>query len=152
MTDVVIAGIGQTEVGKHWSSGWQNPVFVAIFLFLALVLSGCAPKPATPTIQAIVDSFFSGYAYLDVNGNGELDPEDTPVENAMFIVTLQFGGEVGALTDKTGNAFIVAPGGADYPVKMRMEPPKDSTLKLIGPSEITQEMADESPKFLFSPE
>jgi len=123
---------------------------LAIVFLLIATITGCAPKPATPTIQAIVDSFFSGYAFLDVNNNGELDTEDTPVEDAMFIVTLQFGGEVGALTDKTGYAFIVAPGGADYPVKMHMEPPKDSTLKLIGPSEITHELADENPKFLFS--
>jgi hypothetical protein len=114
-------------------------------------LISCAPVP-TPTVQPIVDSFFSGYAFLDVNDNGELDSEDTPVEGAAFIVTLQFGGEVGAFTDKTGYAFIVAPGGVDYPVKMRMEPPKDGTLKLIGPSEITHELADEAPRFLFSAE
>ena len=125
--------------------------FSTILFLLISVIAGCAPTPtATPTVQPIVDSFFSGYAFLDVNGNGEIDPEDTPVENATFIVTLQFGGEVGAFTDKTGYAFIVAPGGVDYPVKMRMEPPKDSTLKLIGPSEFTHELADESPKFLFS--
>lgn len=121
-----------------------------ISILLTAIITSCAPRPSTPTIQAIVDSFFSGYAFLDVNGNGELDSEDTPVENAAFIVTFQFGGEVGAFTDKTGYAFIVAPGGVDYPVKMRMEPPKDSTLKLIGPSEIIHDLADESPKFLFS--
>lgn len=114
------------------------------------MVTGCAPQTATPTIQPIIDSFFSGHAFLDVNGNGELDSEDTPVEGAAFIVTLQFGGEVGAFTDKTGYAFIVAPGGADYPVKMRMEPPKNSGLNLIGPSEIIQELSDKAPKFLFS--
>ena len=118
---------------------------------LLIAVTGCTPTPTpTATVQAIVDSFFSGYAFLDANDNGELDSEDTPLENATFIVTLQFGGEVGALTDKTGYAFIVAPGGVDYPVKMRMEPPEDSTLKLIGPSEVTHELADEAPKFLFS--
>lgn len=122
-------------------------------LILLITITSCAPaSTTTPIVQPIVDSFFSGYAFLDVNGNGELDPEDTPVENATFIVTLQFGGEVGAFTDKTGYAFIVAPGGVDYPVTMRMEPPKDSTLKLIGPSERIHELADESPKFLFSSE
>ena len=122
-------------------------------LILLISITSCAPASTpTPTVQAIVDSFFSGYAFLDANGNGELDPEDSPVENATLIVTLQFGGEVGAFTDKTGYAFIVAPGGVDYPVMMRMEPPKDSTLKLIGPSEITHELADQSPKFLFSSE
>ncbi len=125
--------------------------FSTILFFSISVMTGCAPAPtATPTVQPIVDSFFSGYAFLDVNGNGEIDAEDAPVENAAFIVTLQFGGEVGAFTDKTGYAFIVAPGGVEYPVMMRMEPPKNSTLKLIGPSEITHELADESPKFLFS--
>lgn len=120
-------------------------------MILLVTATSCAPTQ-TPTQRILVDSFFSGYAFLDVNDNGELDSEDTPVENAAFIVTLQFGGEVGAFTDKTGYAFIVAPGGVDYPVKMRMEPPKDSTLKLIGPSEIIHELADESPKFLFSSE
>lgn len=143
---VAIAHIAQSKVSNHKRIGLHN---ISIFLVLMLTLAGCAPSPK-PTIQAIVDSFFSGYAFLDVNGNGELDSEDTPLENAAFIVTLQFGGEVGAFTDKTGYAFIVAPGGVDYPVKMRMQPPKDSTLKLIGPSEITHELADESPKFLFS--
>jgi hypothetical protein len=123
---------------------------LGIIALIVTTITGCNLPTPTPTVQAIVDSFFSGYAYLDVNDNGELDPEDTPVENAMFIVTLQFGGEVGALTDKTGYAFIVAPGGADYPVTMRMEPPKDTPLKLIGPSEIIHELADENPKFLFS--
>lgn len=133
-----------------FTSGIYMRNFTLVTILVLIMIAGCAPEPATPTVQAIVDSFFSGYAYLDLNGNGELDPEDTPVENATFIVTLQFGGEVGATTDKTGYAFIVAPGGVDYPVKMRMEPPKDSTLKLIGPSEITHELADENPKFLFS--
>ena len=148
MTEVIIAGMRQTKVGRDWKTG---PCGVFSMFLISTMLAGCAFLPAaTPTPQAIVDSFFSGYAYLDANGNGELDSNDTPLENAMFIVTLQFGGEVGALTDKTGFAFIVAPGGVDYPVKMRMEPPKDSTLKLIGPSELVHELADESPKFLFS--
>lgn len=127
------------------SRGWAICI-----LLIVLALTGCSPSTPTPTVQAIVDSFFSGYAFLDANGNGELDSEDTPLENASFIVTLQFGGEVGALTDKKGYAFIVAPGGVDYPVKMRMEPPKDSNLKLIGPSEVIHELSDENPKFLFS--
>jgi hypothetical protein len=127
-----------------------NRWVIYIPLVLILALTGCNPSTPTPTAQALVDSFFSGYAFLDANNNGELDSEDTPLENASFIVTLQFGGEVGALTDTTGYAFIVAPGGVEYPVKMRMEPPRDSKLKLIGPSELTHELSDETPKFLFS--
>jgi hypothetical protein len=123
-------------------------------LLLLVMVSGCASKPTspastTPTIQVLADSFFSGYALLDANGNGEIDSEDTPVENATFIVTLQGGGEVGDTTDEAGNAFITIPGGVEYPVTLRMEVPKDSTLKLIGPSSITFP-SDEPARFLFS--
>lgn len=130
--------------------------FTLLTLLLPVVLTGCASKPTspvatTPTIQVLADSFFSGYAFLDVNGNSEIDSEDTPVANATFIVTLQGGAEVGDITDETGNAFITIPGGVDYPVTLHMEPPKDSTLKLIRPSSITFP-SNEPAKFLFSPE
>lgn len=106
---------------------------IAIFL-LAISITGCAgkatePAPAdsifptqTSTAQPLVDAFFSGYAFLDMNGNGEIDSEDTPIENATFIVTLHGGMEVGDMTDENGNAFITIPGGVEYPVTLRMEP------------------------------
>ncbi len=122
---------------------------IAYSVFLSLLVTSCNLPTPTPTVQAIVDSFFSGYAYLDVNGNGEIDSEDTPVENATLIVTMQGGLEFGGPTDASGYAFLVAPGGVDYPVTLRMEPPKDSTLKLIGPSSITYP-SDTPAKFLFS--
>ncbi len=122
---------------------------LAIFILL-IAITSCAPKPtATPTAQPLVDSFFSGYAYLDVNGNGQIDSEDTPVENAIFIVTLKGGYETGDTTDDKGNAFITIPGGVDYPVTLRMEPPKDSNLKLVGPTSVTYP-SDTPAKFLFS--
>ena len=96
-----------------------------------------------------MDAFFGGYAFLDENGNGEIDSEDTPIENATLIVTLQGGFETGGLTDKTGNAFITIPGGVDYPVTLRMEAPNDSSLILIGPSSVTYPSAEPA-KFLFS--
>lgn len=107
-----------------------------------------SPTP-TPDTRPIVDAFFSGYASLDVNGNGEIDSEDTPIENATLIVTLQGGFETGGLTDKTGYAFITVPGGADYPVTLRMEAPKDSNLQLIGPSSVAYP-SDEPAEFLFT--
>ena len=153
MTDVVSAGIGQIKVGEH--PGFRPRKFL-MYIFLLSMLAGCAPKPTeptlpTPTIQVLADIFFSGYAYLDANGNGEIDNEDTPLENAMFIVTLQGGLEVGDTTDVKGNAFITIPGGVDYPVTLRMEAPKDSRLKLIGPASVTFP-SDETAKFLFSSE
>ncbi len=125
---------------------------LTLAIFLSSLLAGCnMPFAATPTasIQPIVDAFFSGYAYLDANGNREIDPEDTPIENATLIVTFQAGFETGGNTDKTGLAFITVPGGAEYPVTLRMEAPKDSNFKLIGPSSVTFP-SDEPAKFLFS--
>lgn len=116
-----------------------------------LVLVGCAPKPATSsTEEAITDSFFSGSALLDVNGNRQVDEEDTPVEGAAFIVALQGGGEFGGFTDVNGRAFVIIPSSVDYPVTLRMEAPKDGDLKLLGPSAVTFSAGDESPTFLFS--
>ena len=124
---------------------------LALTILLIAAITSCnilTPTP-TPDVRLIVDAFFSGYAYLDVNGNGEIDSEDTPIENATLIVTLQGGMETGDTTDENGNAFITIPGGVDYPVTLRMEPPKDSNLKLVGPSSITYP-SDEPAKFLFS--
>jgi hypothetical protein len=122
---------------------------LTIIVLLIATIAGCNLPTPTPTIQPIVDAFFSGYALLDVNGNGEIDSEDTPIENATLIVTLQGGFETGGMTDKTGFAFITIPGGVDYPVTLHMEAPKDSSLKLIGPSSITYP-SDEPKKFLFT--
>lgn len=118
-------------------------------IFLSSLIVGCNLPTPTPSTQPIVDAFFSGYAYLDVNSNGKIDSEDTPIENATLIVTLQGGMETGDTTDEKGNAFITIPGGVDYPVTLRMEAPKDSNLKLVGPSSITYP-SDEPAKFLFS--
>jgi hypothetical protein len=122
-----------------------------LFLLLAII-TGCTPSPiATPTEPILVDAFFSGEALLDANGNGQIDSEDTPIANATFIVALQGGGEFGDSTDEAGNAFVTVPGGVEYPMTVRMEAPKDSTLKLIEPSIITlSEATGEATKFLFS--
>lgn len=118
-----------------------------------LVLVSCAPKTApSSTEEAITDSFFSGYALLDANGNGQVDEEDTPVEGATFIVALQGGGEFGDVTGKNGMAFVIIPSSVDYPVTLRMEAPKDGGLKLLGPSAVTFSAGDESPTFLFQSE
>jgi hypothetical protein len=56
-------------------------------LFTLLLLAttiNCSAKPTEPVI--LVEAVFSGRALLDVNGNGELDSQDTPIENASFYV------------------------------------------------------------------
>jgi len=118
------------------------------FLVFLLALIGCAP--ATPTVQPLVDSAFSGYAFLDSNLNGQLDDEDTPLEGATFYVAINGVKAFGATTDANGYAFILIPSSVDYPVTLSMEAPKDSELKIIGSSEVLFTISDESPKFLFT--
>jgi hypothetical protein len=113
-----------------------------------LVLLGCTT--ATPTVQPLVDSSFSSYAFLDSNFNGQLDDEDAPLEGATFYVAIDGVKAFGATTDKNGFAFILIPSSVDYPVTLSMEAPKDSNLKIIGPSEVSFTISDESPKFLFT--
>ena len=147
MTDVVIAGIGQIEVGKH-RIGSHYVATAVIILILSITLVGCT---ATTTEPALADSFFSGQAFLDANGNGQIDAEDTPVANATFIVAPQNGGEFGDQTDDTGKAFITIPANVKYPITARMEAPKDSALILLEPSTLTlSEPTGETIKFLFS--
>ncbi|HNS62685.1 MAG TPA: hypothetical protein PKK96_16935 [Anaerolineales bacterium] len=144
MANIILTGIEQTQARKSFRK-------LAIIAMLLSLVTGCnflSPTP-TPDVRPLVDAFFSGYAYLDVNDNGEIDSEDTPIENATLIVTLQGGMEIGDTTDENGNAFITVPGGVDYPVTLRMEAPKDSNLKLIGPSSVTYP-SDEQANFLFS--
>lgn len=122
--------------------------FIIACLFSLHVLIGCAP--ATPTVQPLVDSAFSGYAYLDVNNKGQLDEEDAPLEGATFHVAINGVKAFSATTDKNGYAFILIPGSVDYPDTLSMEAPKDSNLKSVGFSEVSYVPTDESPKFLFS--
>lgn len=135
------------KINRHRSNDFYNLV---IAIFLLTLLAGCnLPQTPAPTEPILVDAFFSGYAYLDVNNNGQIDSEDTPIEDATLIVTLQEGYETGGLTDDSGYAFITIPGGVEYPVTLHMEPPKDSSLKLIGPASVTYP-SDERAEFLFS--
>jgi hypothetical protein len=105
----------------------------------------------TPTEPVLADSFFSGRALLDANGNGQIDSEDTPITNATFHVEINGVKVFGDATDETGNAFILIPGGVKYPVDVSMEAPKDSALNIIEPSKITlKEATGETITFLFS--
>lgn len=148
MTDVIIAGIGQTKVGENRNSGFQK---LAVILILLALIMGCNFLSPTPTAQPLLaDSAFSGYAFLDSNFNSQLDDEDTPLEGATFYVAIDGVKVFGATTDKNGYAVILIPSSVDYPVTLSMEAPKDSNLKIIGASEVSYVPADESPKFLFT--
>ena len=118
--------------------------------FISILLSvttGCAGKATEPVLS---DSAFSGQALLDENGNGQIDSEDTPIINATFYVEIDGVKAFGDTTDETGNAFILIPGGVEYPVKVSMEAPKESKLKLISPSPVAVSASAGGVQFLFS--
>ena len=124
---------------------------ITFLVIVALGLSACTTLSPTPTPAVFADSFFSGYAYLDTNGNGQIDSADTPLKDAIFIVQLESGAEFGANTDENGNAFVTIPAAVQYPVTLFMTAPKDSGLTLLGPASIIlQEPANEKNSFLFT--
>ncbi|HET8580104.1 MAG TPA: hypothetical protein VFL31_03820 [Nitrospiraceae bacterium] len=102
--------------------------------------------------MVLADSAFSGTALLDANDNGQIDSEDTPVEGATFYVEIDGLKAFRATTDETGYAFILVPGGVEYPVNIVMKAPEDSGLKPITPSTVTVSGGISSAQFLFSSE
>jgi hypothetical protein len=124
---------------------------IAFLSIVALGITACAALSPTPTPVVLADSFFSGYAFLDANENKQIDPADTPLKDAIFIVQFEGGAQFGALTDETGNAFVTIPAAVQYPVTLMMKPPEDSAFSLIGPAKIIlQETASEKAIFLFA--
>ena len=113
--------------------------------------SGCSRPTPTPAIMA--DTFFYGHAYLDANGNGEIDEDDPGLKGALFDVALGSGMGNRGITNKEGRAWVIIPGGADkddWPVRARMRPPPDTGYTLIGPAEIVLAYRETSADFLFA--
>ncbi|MFQ5617176.1 MAG: alpha/beta hydrolase family protein [Anaerolineales bacterium] len=117
---------------------------------LILVTLACSLAGVTPTPIVEGDSFFFfGRAYVDANGNGELDPGDPPLKGAAFSAADAGGASSGGFTGDDGGATAWWPGGSEYPVTLRMEPPEGYTA--IGPQEVILEKWDSSADFLFAP-
>ena len=103
-------------------------IVLGFFLVLPLAcnLTG-ALNSASPTPAIMADTFFSGHAFIDANGNGALDADDPPLEGARFTCA-GFGARTGA----DGVAVVVIPGEWDKPVEARMAPPEGSGYTLIA--------------------
>jgi hypothetical protein len=121
-----------------------------LFAILFLLTVGCSAEPTEPKVLA--DSAFSGTALLDANGNGQIDPEDTPIEGATFSVEIDGVKVFREITDEKGYAYILIPGGVEYPVNVIMEVPEDSSLKPITPSTVSVSTGISATQFLFSSE
>jgi acetyl esterase/lipase len=126
------------------------PVLVILALFLLTTLAcnlTTSRKSVNPTPVILADTFFSGYAFIDTNGNGELDDGDQPLEGARFSCA-GFGDETG--TD--GVAVVVIPGGWDRSVEAQMAPPSGSGYTLVSPAVVTlQSPTKTRADFLFAP-
>ena len=120
------------------------------------------PPPATPTLEVAspeaitpevyADAFFTGCAYVDANGNGEIDAEDGELEGATLIVFLSIGAEFRARTAGYC-ATTVVPGGLGedaWPVTLRMEPPEDTGYESLSPAEVVLEYPEGRANFLFA--
>ena len=124
-----------------------------IFPFIAIVISLLAcnflipsQQEATASPQIMADSFFSGYAYVDSNLNGELDPDDQPLQGAIFLLE-----GFRATTNSSGMAFITIPGGWDQAVNARMQAPADSDYVLVSPADVILQSGEQiKAEFLFS--
>jgi hypothetical protein len=124
-----------------------------------MMLTGCdlierLSVPPTPTAAIMADWFFHGCAYVDGNGNGEMDTDDEPLKGAMLLVSLNGLPGFGAPTASNGCATIVVPGGLkrdSWPVVLSVSPPvEDAGLELVEPTEHVLEYPDSSGDFLFS--
>lgn len=136
---------------------WLPLLVLAISLACRLTVPGTPVTPAPtntpthaildPTPAILADTFFSGRAYVDLNGNQRLDADDPPLAGARFDVM-----GWGSFTDQTGYAWALIPGGWDQPVNAQMAPPQGSGYALIGPAEvILQAGVQTSADFLFTP-
>lgn len=129
-------------------------LFLSAFLILLLSAAcrlGATPAPlstATEPVAALppAPAIFSGRAYVDANSNQELDKSDPPLAEAQLLA-----GGYSDLTDESGYAQVVIPGGWSQPLSVRMLPPADSSYVLIGPAEVElQEGSRTEAEFLFA--
>jgi hypothetical protein len=119
----------------------------------ALLLLLCACKRQTPVPQIMADTFFFGHAYLDANGNGQIDEDDLGLEDAVFQVSSDSGMGSRGTTGENGSAWIIFPGGLrrkDWPVTARMTPPEGTAYVPITPAEVVLEYPGTSADFLFA--
>ena len=119
---------------------------VQIFI-LALFLAGCSLRgTATPT--PLADSFFFGRAFIDANGNGEVDINDPPLPQALFSASDSRGANGGGVTDEQGEAYAWWPGQTTWPVVLRIRPPDG--YEPVGAAEVRLQSPNNRADFLFA--
>ena len=134
----------------------RRRTLTGITAITAVILLACVLPTTTPTLTrtplpVMADAFFFARVFVDTNGNGQIDPTDSPLKGAVFTATDARGASSGGITDDQGRATAWFPGGGvKYPVTLRSRPPKDSAYTVIGPSEVVLQKGT-SADFLFAP-
>ena len=139
-----------------------------VVVLLVLIATACSqaqhslptptsvPTPTYTTGEVVQgDITFSGYAFVDANGNCDIDPTDLPLNGAKFIIVLGKA-QSSNLTYASGYAQIMLglSGSTQFTVTLRMEPPENSGYTLIGPAQVVIPNAccsGGSGEFLFAP-
>ena len=99
----------------------------------------------------MADTFFYGKAYIDANRNGIIDPDDFPLEGALFIATDARGFSGDGKTNAEGSAMAWWPSDSQYPVTLQMHPPEGSGYIVIGKDQVVLLEWDIRGEFLFKP-
>ena len=137
----------------------SSPIVLLIFMLLLVSCSGSSSESATEVVESqippavMADTFFSGYAVLDVNENGIKDADEPLLEGMTFSVILASGGEFRGQTYEGQSAFITIPSAlpeGSWPVQARMIVPEGSLYKLSSPAEINLEQGQFVADFLFT--
>jgi acetyl-CoA C-acetyltransferase len=147
MTDVIIAGIGQTEVGEHWDIGLRDLAFAAIqdaikdsgglkpqSLFVGNML---APNLSNQAHLGVLIADYSGLLGIEAvtieaagaSGGAALRQGYLAVASGMVDVALVVGVE--KFTDKVGagvDAALATTGDADFEAVQGMTPSAQAAL------------------------
>ncbi len=119
-------------------------------LLLSALGCGHTMTPTSTPPPVLADSFYYGRAYVDANGNGQVDEGDPPLEGVILIATDAEGLSGSGRTDAEGLATAWWPAGSTYPITLRMKPPERYIL--VGPEEVVlQEGEYYVADFLFVP-
>ena len=136
----------------------KMPRIITQSCFLGMILGACGLSPSvphgtvTPLPEVVGDTFFTGCAYLDKNGNGAIDAEDALLGGLTFVVTLAGGDEFSTETSESHCALATVPAALPreaWPVIARMDLAEDVIYVPIGLPEVVLAYPESQAYFLF---
>ena len=128
-----------------------------ILVVPALLLAACsaAATEKTPQQEPMSDTFFTGCAYLDRDGDGLADAGDPLLGGFTVTFTLAGGAGFGGETAGGECGTVTVPSGLSsdaWPVVVRMAVPEGAKYKAVASSEIALQHPQARAEFLFVPE